>query len=142
MEFDASRMESRKELERFLNRPECLKGKTIKIKMACGSLYITVNTKDGAPAEVFSYFGHTGNCLYVCLNAICKLASVAMQSGVPPEIVVKCLRDFQCQGSSWHNGDFMRSCPDAIGQYLEYMCKEAKEERLRRGVQTCLVIPS
>ena len=96
-----------------------LKGPTVKYKTVCGSLYITVNSgPDGVPQEVFGAFGKAGNCLHVCLGALCKLASVAMQSGVDVDTVVNSFKGFQCQGSSWDDGVHILSCPDAIAHYL------------------------
>jgi len=100
-------------------RPRVLTGPTVKYKTACGSLYITVNSgPDGVPQEVFGAFGKAGNCLNVCLGALCKLTSVALQSGVDVDTVVHSLKGFQCQGVTWDNGVQLRSCPDAIAQYL------------------------
>ena len=139
---EEKRIGDRKALERFINRPEDLEGSTMKIKMACGSLYITVNSKDGAPKEVFAYFGHTGTCLFVHLSAICKLASVALQAGVPADMVIRCLKEHQCQGATWNNGNFLKSCPDAVGQYMEEVYEKERKEELKRGKQSCLAIPS
>jgi ribonucleoside-diphosphate reductase alpha chain len=135
---EEKRIEDQKALEKFISRPELLEGTTVKIQMACGSLYVTVNTEEGAPKEVFSYFGHSGSCLFVHLSALCKLASVALQAGVPAETVIRCLREHQCQGSTWNNGDFLKSCPDAIGQYMEKVYVKGQETELKKGKQLCL----
>ena len=108
-------------------RPQSLDGSTIKFLTGCGPLYITVNRGCAQPAEVFAYFGHAGSCLDVCLSSLCKLASVALQAGIDPDLVVHCLKGFQCQGAAWDNGRELKSCPDAIGQYLECVFDQCKE---------------
>ena len=114
--------------DKRVKRPLVLEGPTIKYKTACGSLYITVNSgPDGVPKEVFGAFGKAGNCLHVCLGALCKLASVALQSGVSVDAVVDSFKDFQCQGSCWDEGIHILSCPNAIAQYLKEINERNKD---------------
>ena len=85
-------------------RPDVLFGKTRKFRMECGHLYVTVNVKDGKPFEVFTRIGKAGGCLASYTEAIARLASLALRSGVEPEHVIKQLRGIGCASVCWKMG--------------------------------------
>ncbi len=103
------------------DRPEVVSGRTYKVKTAYGSLYVTVNDDaTGAPFEVFAAIGKAGGFFNAKSEAICRLASLALRSGIPAEAVVRQLKGIRGPMPSFGaNGDRILSLPDAIAKVLE-----------------------
>ncbi len=100
-------------------RPTETKGTSTKVSTGCGSLYITVNYDDKGIFEVFSTLGKAGACASAQLEAICRLISTALRSGVDVAQIVKQLRGIRCPSIAWEGGKSILSCADAIASVLE-----------------------
>ncbi len=100
-------------------RPTEIKGTSTKVNTGCGSLYITVNYDDKGIFEVFSTLGKSGGCASAQLEAICRLISLSLRSGVDVAQVVKQLRGIRCPTIAWEQGKSILSCADAIASVLE-----------------------
>jgi ribonucleoside-diphosphate reductase alpha chain len=100
-------------------RPVETKGVVTKVNTGCGSLYITVAYDDQGICEVFSTLGKSGACAAAQLEAICRLISLALRSGVDVAQVVRQLRGIRCPSVSWEGGKSILSCADAIASVLE-----------------------
>jgi len=98
-----------------------MSGKTYKVKTAYGSLYVTVNNgPDNAVFEVFAQIGKAGGFFNAKSEAICRLASLALRSGIPVEEVANQLKGIRGPMPSFGtNGDKIYSLADAIGKVLE-----------------------
>jgi len=110
-------------------RPEVLQGETVRIRMACGNMYVTVNRAPdgGRPFEVFATIGPSGSCGRALAEALTKTISHALRWGVPPELIVKSLKGIKCDKPSWGSGRVIHSCPDAVARVLErYLEKEVR----------------
>ncbi len=105
-------------------RPEITSGKTEKVKIGCGNLYVTVNYDEGGVCEVFTNLGRAGGCPSQS-EATSRLASIALRSGVSLESVVEQLKGIRCHSTlrkKVNDKDIkVLSCPDAIGRALEGM---------------------
>ena len=95
------------------------KGTITKVNTGCGSLYITVAYDDKGICEVFSTLGKSGACAAAQLEAICRLISLALRSGVDVAPIVKQLRGIRCPSIAWEEGKSILSCADAIASVLE-----------------------
>jgi len=101
-------------------RPEVMHGTTYKVATAYGNLYITINDDDeGRPFEVFASIGKNGGFFAAQSEAICRMASLALRSGIDPEEVVSQLKGIRGPDVTWHNGGQIHSLADAVGQILD-----------------------
>jgi len=102
-------------------RPDVIRGYTYRIKTAYGKLFVTVNDDDnGRSFEVFSHLGKAGGFFAAKAEAICRLISLALRSGIDPEEVIDQLKGIRGPTPSWtENGRMILSLPDAIAQILE-----------------------
>ena len=100
-------------------RPQEMTGITERIRTGHGNMYVTINfDEDGKPFEVFSTLGKAGGCDSAQLEAISRLASLALRSGVDIKDVVAQLKGITCC-PAWDSGVLVRSAPDAVALALE-----------------------
>ena len=101
-------------------RPVVTNGTTTKVATGCGNLYITINVDDKTlPFEVFIQMGKAGGCAASQLEAIGRLVSLALRSGVENSRIVEQLRGIRCPSPSWEKTGRIFSCSDAIARVLE-----------------------
>ncbi|MEE9174775.1 MAG: adenosylcobalamin-dependent ribonucleoside-diphosphate reductase, partial [Thermodesulfobacteriota bacterium] len=70
-----------------IKRPQCLQGFTEVIKTGYGNLYVTVNTFETRPVEVFVQIGKSGYSTMADAEATGRLVSLALRSGIAVEDV-------------------------------------------------------
>ncbi|MFH2037669.1 MAG: vitamin B12-dependent ribonucleotide reductase, partial [Candidatus Zixiibacteriota bacterium] len=100
------------------DRPQYLTGITEKIKTGYGNLYVTVNILDGRPFEVFAQIGKSGYSTMADTEAICRLISLSLRSGVSVTKVIKQLKGIGGASPVFGNGALISSIPDAIAHVL------------------------
>jgi ribonucleoside-diphosphate reductase alpha chain len=110
--------ETGKNVAPVMERPEILTGVTEKIKTGYGNLYVTINTKGKRPFEVFAHIGKSGYTTMADTEAICRLISLALRSGVPVNKVIRQLRGIGGSSQTFAGGARILSIPDAIAQVL------------------------
>ncbi len=100
------------------DRPEILQGLTSKIKTGFGNLYVTVNTLNGKPFEVFAQIGKSGYDTMADTEAICRLISLCLRSNIDVEVVIEQLRGIGGDAPVYGSGGLIRSVPDALAKVL------------------------
>lgn len=98
-------------------RPAQVQGVTDRVRTGHGNMYVTINSRDGQPFEVFSNLGKAGGCDSAQIEAITRLVSLALRSGIDPSHVVDQLRGITCC-PQWDDGVLVRSAPDAVALVL------------------------
>jgi ribonucleoside-diphosphate reductase alpha chain len=100
-------------------RPETLNGFTTKMKTGYGHLYVTVTEYDNKPFEVFATIGKSGRSTTAKTEAIGRLASLALRSGVKVDAIVNQLKGIGGEHPVFQDGGLVLSIPDAIARALE-----------------------
>jgi len=100
-------------------RPETLEGFTTRIRTGMGQLYITVTELEGRPFEVFATIGKSGKSTMAKTEAIGRLISLALRSGVNVHEIIEQIIGIGGEHAVFQKGGPVLSIPDAIGRVLE-----------------------
>jgi len=106
-------------------RPDALRGVSQRIDTGYGKIYVTINEdpETGEPFELFANIGHSGGFTNSFTEALAKVISTALRSGVDPMEIVDELQGTRSPKVAWDKGEQIQSIPDAIGtamrRYLE-----------------------
>jgi ribonucleoside-diphosphate reductase alpha chain len=111
-------------------RPKVVCGTTTKIQTGCGNLYVTINEdENGRPFEVFTQMGKAGGCAASQLEAVGRLVSLALRSGIDIKTIIDQLEGIRCPSPSWEKGGRIFSCADALAKVIErILLKKNKPE--------------
>lgn len=104
---------------RVRTRPDVVFGFTQKVKTGLGELYLTVNEIDGKPFEVFATIGKSGRSVTAKAEAIGRLVSLALRSGVDVADIVGQLKGIGGENPVFQKKGLLLSIPDAVSWVLE-----------------------
>jgi len=115
-----STKKEKKEEEKVVpaDRPITLSGFTDKIKTGYGNLYVTVNILGGKPFEVFAQIGKSGYSTMADTEAICRLISLGLRSGIGVDKIIEQLVGIGGASPVFQEGGLIMSIPDAIAKVL------------------------
>ena len=107
-----------------MKRPEILNGRTIRVQSLFGTVYVTLNERDGSPSEIFLNTGKCGSDLAAHAEAIGRLCSLLLCLPSPVselQRIQSIIENLKGIGGS-KNGENIRSIPDAVAFALaEYL---------------------
>ena len=119
-------------------RPTQTLGLTRRIKTGEGTLYITINEDEQGLCEVFTTIGKAGGNAAAQSEAISRLISLALRSGVNPQSIVRQLKGISGPNPTWEDGRLILSTPDAIGKALDDYLHE-KNQRTEKDKAQLLI---
>ena len=108
-------------------RPTQTAGVTRRIRTGEGTLYITINEDENGLCEVFTTIGKAGGNAAAQSEAISRLISLSLRSGLDPHAIVRQLKGISGPNPTWEDGRLILSTPDAIGKALDDYLSEKKE---------------
>jgi ribonucleoside-diphosphate reductase alpha chain len=102
------------------SRPELLRGTTRRMETPLGTLYVNITEDDkGQPFEVFMSLGKAGGALMADVEALGRLISLALRSGIPMREVWRQLRGISSDRVIGLGPNKVLSVPDAVGIAIE-----------------------
>ncbi|HZD84774.1 MAG TPA: vitamin B12-dependent ribonucleotide reductase [Gemmatimonadaceae bacterium] len=111
-------------------RPDTLRGITTRIETPLGTMFLNITEDDrGQPFEVFINLGKAGGAAMADAEAMGRLISLALRSGIPIREVHRQLRGIASDKAIGLGPNKVLSVPDAIGIALEKWMRE------KQGVQ-------
>ena len=112
-------------------RPTQTAGVTRRIRTGEGTLYITINEDENGLCEVFTTIGKAGGNAAAQSEAISRLISLSLRSGLDPHAIVRQLKGISGPNPTWEDGRLILSTPDAIGKALDDYIKEREELNIK-----------
>ena len=115
------------------SRPEMLRGTTRRVETPLGTLYVTITEDDkGQPFEVFMSLGKAGGALMADVEAIGRLISLSLRSGIPMKEIHRQLRGISSDKVMGLGANKILSVPDAVGIAIErwMMDKQGVQQEL------------
>ncbi|NOR11953.1 MAG: adenosylcobalamin-dependent ribonucleoside-diphosphate reductase [Candidatus Aminicenantes bacterium] len=100
-------------------RPNSIPSVTDKIKTGFGNLYVTISYFNQKPFEVFTSIGKSGYSTMADAEALGRLISLALRSGVEPKDVIGQLKGIGGSEQVFTEGGLVQSIPDAIAKVME-----------------------
>ncbi len=94
-------------------------GATRKMTTGCGALYVTINEDEEGMFEVFATMGKSGGCAASQTEAVSRLISLSLRSGIEKEQIIKQIKGVRCPNQAWEAGGRIYSCSDAIAKAIE-----------------------
>jgi ribonucleoside-diphosphate reductase alpha chain len=111
-------------------RPDLLRGTTRRMETPLGTMYVTITEDErGQPFEVFITLGKAGGAAMADVEAMGRLISLSLRSGIPIMEVHKQLRGIASDRPIGLGPNKVLSVPDAIGIAIEMWYRE------KQGVQ-------
>ncbi len=112
------------------SRPDLLRGATRRLETPLGTMYVNITEDDkGQPFEVFISLGKAGGALMADVEAIGRLISLALRSGIPMPEIYRQLRGISSDRVVGLGPNKVLSVPDAIGIAIEKWLQE------KQGIQ-------
>ena len=107
------------------SRPDVLRGTTRRVETPLGTLYVTITEDDrGQPFEVFMSLGKAGGALMADVEALGRVMSLALRSGIPIAEIWRQLRGISSDRVIGLGPHKVLSVPDAVGIAIERYLRE------------------
>ena len=100
-------------------RPDVVSGTTQKIETGYGSLYVTINEDEHGLFEVFAQIGRGGGYTASFTEAVARLASLCLRSGIPVDEIIKQLDGIRSPKIAYDHREKVYSVPDGLAKALK-----------------------
>ncbi|SBW04676.1 Ribonucleoside-diphosphate reductase [uncultured delta proteobacterium] len=117
-------------------RPDVVYGFTQKVSTGHGLMYVTINEVDGRPFELFATIGKSGRSITAKAEAIGRLISLALRSGIEVKDIVKQIKGIGGEMPVFNvarKGQVV-SIPDGIAWVLENRYLKSKQPYTVNGL--------
>ena len=131
LSFDDKKKKTASSMADVKIRPETLEGFTTKMVTGLGNLYVTVTEYEGEPFEIFATIGKSGRSTTAKTEAIGRLVSLALRSGIKVERIVEQLKGIGGEHPVFQKDGLVLSIPDAIARVLENRYLKNKDYKKR-----------
>ena len=121
------------------DRPRKLIGFTESVKTEKGTLYVTINSHEGVPVEVFVQIGKSGLTKTADAEALGRLISLSLRNGIDIADVVKQLEALSGDAAVYSSGELIKSVPDAVAKVLRRNFVNKSSEN--KGIDGMLSMP-
>ncbi|MCL2334723.1 MAG: vitamin B12-dependent ribonucleotide reductase [Endomicrobia bacterium] len=105
-------------------RPKKTFGYTYLMHTGCGKMYVTVNEDEKGACEIFTQLGKSGGCTASQAEAVARLISLSLRSGIGEQDIINQLKGIRCPSPTLAEGGAILSCADAVAKALEAYTKE------------------
>lgn len=120
-------------------RGEFTTGRTYEVKTEQGDLYVTINSDDKGIIEVFLTLGKSGSFTAGYTEALGRLISMSLRSGIKPASIIKQLQGIRTSSPTLNKGMIVYSVPDAVAKIIKKYLEE-KESQISMLNNTALEV--
>ncbi|HYK11150.1 MAG TPA: vitamin B12-dependent ribonucleotide reductase [Gemmatimonadales bacterium] len=127
------------------SRPDLLRGATRRVETPLGTMYVTITEDDkGQAFEVFASLGKAGAPIMADVEAMGRLISLSLRSGIPMKEIHRQLRGISSDRVVGLGPNKVLSVPDAIGIAIEKWMNEKHgiQQELLAGSAGPAVVPA
>ncbi len=104
------------------------RGSTYQVKTEQGNLYVTINEDAQGLVEVFLTIGKSGSFTAGYTQAIGRLISAALRSGIKPEVIIEQLQGIRTSTPTLNKGMIVYSVPDAVAKIVKKHLDERQNQ--------------
>lgn len=104
------------------------RGFTYEVKTEQGDLYITINEDEKGIVEVFLNIGKSGSFTQGYTEALGRMISMALRSGIKPDSIIKQLQGIRTSTPTLNRGMFIYSVPDAVAKIMKKHLEDQKQQ--------------
>ncbi|MDL2207499.1 vitamin B12-dependent ribonucleotide reductase [Desulfovibrio sp. OttesenSCG-928-F20] len=124
-----AKKEPEKQKRAVRERPDLIYGFTQKVRTGHGIMYVTINEMDGKPFEAFATIGKSGRSTTAKAEAIGRLVSLALRSGIEVKKIVQQIKGIGGEAQVFQPGKHgqVQSIPDGIAWVLENRYLKSKK---------------
>jgi ribonucleoside-diphosphate reductase alpha chain len=109
-----------------MSRPEVLQGYTTKVKVGCGSIFLTLNVNEGKMFEMFINGSKLSGCGGL-QQALSRTITLCFKNNIPLEDIIEQLYGISCPACTRAKAklgkdevvDFPMSCGDACSRFIK-----------------------
>jgi ribonucleoside-diphosphate reductase alpha chain len=109
----------------------------MRMELPQGSLYINITHKDNKPFELFAILGKSGLDNHAYCEALGRMVSLCLRSGISAEAVSKTLKGIRGRDWGLWGDEYIWSVPHALGVALEYSINKPLNSSIKEIITHC-----